>query len=53
MTDNLTLTICDNPECSCENCICEDCRCTARNPCGCDGRKPVLWRRIINMVRLP
>ena len=53
MTDNLTLTICDNPECSCENCICEDCRCTAKNPCGCDGRKPVLWRRIINMVRLP
>ena len=51
MNDNLSMIICDNLECSCENCSCDPCQCNPKNPCGCDGRKPVLWRRIINMIR--
>ena len=51
VTDNMTLMICENPECDCENCTCDPCHCAPKNPCGCDGRRPKLWRRIINKVR--
>ena len=50
MSDNMTMIVCENPDCSCENCSCDPCTCSPKNPCGCDGRQPTLWRKLLNKV---
>ena len=52
MSDNMTMMVCENPECDCENCTCDPCTCSIKNPCGCDGREPTFWRKLLSRIAL-